>query len=509
MPKIQLFEDQLGQTQPQITRGGATAGGSTVGTQAIGQLAQIGADIAGKVVDNERALKVSSVTTQAAMELQNYVFDMEKSDREYSTQFDRYQAFTKDLTERYSKELEGDSAGLATFTQNINEMAFKKGFDVRSNAITGQMDQQKAQLTINMATLSELAVQGDEEQQALVKTKAQLLLQQSYDGGVIDAQEAASLGLKFQDDLVSAGVRYDILQDPDAAVQKLLKGDYEGMSSERQMMWLEKANSASEARSRKEIAEMDRARREADRLEKEAAERMSKTGDQLLYTGQLTTDWIEQNREILDPEDYRFYYKAVMTGSEAITNQSVYADLRLRASNGEDVRLDARGFLRAGQLKVSDYNTLVSRSEQNAGISSAPNWFKQGEQFFSRAFQQSDINFDPAKAQRLANIMDDWSNWANENPEASREDALKFRDQLYKDYQFLELDKMLVAQRKPTFLVGNRSNPDIDATEDRTYQAFENGEISRKEYEEQARIIDKWRSVLEQYRQTQTTQPTN
>lgn len=506
MPKIQLFEDQLGTAQPQLNRGGASAGGSTVGTQSIGQLASIGADIASKVVANERALKVSSVTTQAAMELENYVFDLEKSDRDYGTQFERYQDFTKDLTERYSKQLAGDTAGLATFNSNIGQMAFKKGFNVRSNAITGQLDQQKGVLTLNMASLSELAVQGDEEQRELVKTKAQMLLQESYESGVVDAQEAANMGIKFQDDLVSAEARYDILVDPDQAIKKLLAGEYEGMSNERQMIWLEKANSASETRLRKQIADQDRTRREADRLEKVAAEKASKAGDQLLYSGELTTDWVEQNRDILDPSDYRFYYKAITTGSEASTNVELYSDLRYRASNGEDVRQEARSAVQRFQLKVADYNTLVNRSEQNVGIADAPNWFKQGEQYFNRSFRTSDINPDPGQAQRLANVLDDWTNWAIENPNATRADAMKVRDQLHQDYQLLNFDDILISTRKPQYIVGGYNSPDLDATDTKTLEAFESGEITEAEFLEQSSIIQRWRDTIQRAQEQRLNQ---
>ena len=498
MPKIQLFQDQLGTAVPQVNRGGANVGDVSAGTRAIGRLADIGAEIAGKVVDNERALKVSSVTTQAAMELQSYVFDLEKSDRDYSTQFDRYTQFTQELTERYGKQLEGDSAGLTTFTSNINQMAFKKGFEVRSNAITGQMDQQKGVLTLNMAALSELAVQGDEEQQELVKTKAQLLLQQSYENGVIDAQEAATMGLKFQDDLVSAGVRYDILQDPDAAVGKLLKGEYSGLSSERQMIWLEKANSASEARLRRQISAEDRARREADRLEKVAADALSKEGDQLLYTGQLTVDWVEDNREILDPADYRFYYKAVTTGSEAANNPNVYGNLRFRASDGEDVREEARIALRSGTLNITGYNNIVNRSEQNSGIGDIPNWYERGDSYISDALRVSDINPNPAANLARAKALDEWAQWGRENPNPSPQQARQAYEEIAQSYSLVDTSQMTLAKPMPKFAVGSRSSLDIGATEAATVDAYQNGEITEQEFNKQAALIQEWSNAMQQ-----------
>lgn len=497
MPQINLFSDQIGKNVPQTNPGGAS-GFSTEGTDAIRQLADIGSGIASQVVANDRALKVSSLSTQAAMEIENYVFDLQKTDRDYSTQFDRYQDFTNDLMDRYGKELEGDNAGYSTFRSNVGQIAFRKGFDVRSHAINGQMDVQKAQLTLNMAALSELAVQGDDEQREMVKTKAQILLNESYDNGVVDANEAANLGLKFQDDVVSAQVRYDILVDPDQSVTKLLKGEYSGLSNEQQMIWLEKANSASEARARKAIAEEDRARREADRLEKEAADNMAKAGDELLYTGQLSTDWIEQNKEILDPADYRFYYKAIATGSEASTNVRIYSSLRERASNGEDVRAEARERLRQGTLKVSDYNTLVNRSEQNIGVVDIPNWFKRGEQYLGSAFRVSDVNPDPAAPQRYADVMDEWNQWATENPNPTLEQARSAYQQIAKDYTLIDTSQMTLTKRMPSFAVGNRNTMDIEATINATVEAFESGVINEEQFNKQALLIQEWERAMQQ-----------
>ena len=501
MPKIQLYQDELGTAQPGINRGGASVSGLGQDAQALTQLGLIGLDTAKQVADNERALKVSSLTTQAATELQNYTFDLEKNDREYATQFERYQAFTQDLTERYSKQLEGDSAGLRTFTTNLGQMAFKKGFDVRSNAITGQLDQQKGTLTLNLAALSELAVQGDAEQQELVKTKAQLLLQESYNGGVIDAQEAANLGLKFQDDLVSAGVRFDILQDPDATVDKLLKGEYSGLSNERQMIWLGKANSASEARLRREISAEDRARREQDRLKKEAVDNLSKEGDQLLYTGQLTVDWVEDNRDVLDPADYRFYYKAVTTGSEAANNPNVYGSLRFRASNGEDVREEARQALRAGTLNITGYNNIVNRSEQNSGVGDIPNWYERGESFISDALRVSDINPNPAANLARAKALDEWAQWGRDNPNPTPQQTRQAYEEIAQSYSLVDTSTMTLAKPLPKFAVGNRSSLDIGATEAATVDAYQSGEINEQEFNKQAALLKEWADAMEKMKQ--------
>jgi hypothetical protein len=344
MPRIYTNEN-LGNAVPNPQRGGATAGGQPMVAEAIGNLAQIGAQVAANVANNERALKISQQSTAASMELEEFAFGL-KRDRDYATQYDRYQQFVGDLDKRYKQTFAGDEQAYSAWKQDFGQHAFKKGFGVRSDALTGQIDVQKAGLVQNLANLSELAVAGDEEQQAMVKAKAGLLTQHAYDNGVLTAEETVKAQINFQDEVAGAQVRKDILDDPDSAAEKILKGEYSGLSGEKQMMWLEKANQQSEANLRKQISQQERFTKEQRRAEKAAADNMAKAGDKLLAGGELNEEWIEANRDDLDPEDYRYFYKALRNGDNAATDPTVYSDLRMRASEGEDVREAARDELR-------------------------------------------------------------------------------------------------------------------------------------------------------------------
>lgn len=494
--------EELGNQTPQAGRGAASMQGVTAGTDAIGRLALIGADVAEKVASNERAMKVNTLATQAGMELENYVFELTKKDRDYSTQFERYTAFAEDLDKRYKQQFSGDQVGYNAFKADVGELVFKKGFTVRSNALTGQIDLQKGQLTLNMQTLSELAVQGDDEQREMVKTKANLFLADAYKNGVVDAKELATLQTKFTDDVVSAQVRRDILEDPDVAAQRLLMGEYSGMTGERQMMWLEKANQQSEARQRGAIAAMDRDRREMERAEKRAQESMAKAGDKLLFSGDMTPEWLESNRDNLDESDYRYFYKALHTGAEGFTDTGIYSDLRMRASDGEDIRDEARQFLRKGQLKPADYDKLVSRAERNAGGSSIPNWYKRGEKFIDRMLATSDLNPDPATMQRKAVAMDEWADWAANNPNPTIEEAERVYKSLTQQYMMLDTSNMTLLKPVPKMAVGGRANLDINATKTATVQAFKAGQMTEAEFEEQAALIKEWEQSINQMNQS-------
>ncbi len=497
MARIPTFE-QLGNQTPNPSQGAASVPGSTAGIDAIGQLASIGAELATQVVKNDRALKVASNTTNASMELENYAFELKKNDRDYDTQFDRYQNFVKETDKKYQKLFDKDIAGYQTFKQNFGELAFKKGFDIRGNAITGQLDRQKGDVNLTLSTLSELAVQGDDAQRNEVGVKAQLLLNDAVQNGVLTSDESTKAFLGFRDQSVSALVRRDILSDPDQAAQKLLLGQYEGLSSEKQMMWLEKANAQAEARQRQSNVDEDRLYRDQERAEKRTQQEMSKAGDKLLSTGQLTPDWIERNRDNIGEGDYRYFYKQLREGETGTTNTNIYTNLMLRASNGEDVRDAARGELHSGNLQLKDFDKLVVRAEKNSPQADVPNWYKRGESYIKETLRVSDMNPDPSAPQRLANAMDEWNTWVDQNKDAKPEDAQKAYRRITDDYQLIKSTTTTLSAPTPTYMVGSRAAINIDETEAKTVEAFQSNKISEQEFKRQSLLIQQWRQAAEQ-----------
>lgn len=457
----------------------------------VKRLADIGADVAAEVNESRRRVKLGQATAEAEAELQEFVFDLKANDRDYDTQFERYETFTKEVSDRYKDQL-NDNALHSAWSSNFNSSVLRHGFDVRKHSIDGQIDLQKAGITSTLSTLSELAVQGSDEQRQAIEEQAILTLADAYEGGVLSAQEVTNKRLKFQDEVVSALVRRDIINDPDQASLNLLSGKYKGLSSEQQQIWLERSNAESEARLRKEIAESERQHRLEQRALREIQDQTSKDGDQLLANGELTTDWINDNRENLSPDDYRYYYRQLTDPDQIETNIPLYSGLRIRASNGEDVRSEARSALHRNELTLGDYDKLVNRSERNVGISALPNSYKRGETHITRSLRVSDINPDPAAAQRQANALDDWQQWVSENPSATDSESRDAYKRIVSEYALIEHDQMLLTKRLPRFAVGARDNLDINATKRATAEAVHKGELTRAEGEVQIQLINEW-----------------
>lgn len=222
----------------------------------------------------------------------------------------------------------------------------------------------------------------------------------------------------------------------------------------------------------------------------------AKTGDELLSRMQLSGKWIEANRNNLDPQDYRYFYNALKGDQAASRNEksdpTVYSDLIDRAHQGQDVRDEARRAMVNHRITIESYDKINNETD-----ASRPNWFKRGTEFISTSAAVSQLNPDPAAAQRKADMLDDWQDWANRNPKATDEQAHTAYHKLVHEYAIIDTSGLTLTKRAPTYLVGSRNMPNIEATEDATVAAHARGEIDDLEFARQAQLIKDWRESIQ------------
>lgn len=471
--------------------------------RAIGQVS----DLHARQLEHERALKVKTAIGQASLELKRATLELE-TDGDPLGRPARFAERKQKIMEATLRQLDG-TRGEELFRQEFEGLALGEEFALRKAAVKETQERQHAGMEINLETYADLAARGSPEQAETFKTQGLLAITDAVAAGVIDPVSGVKRAQKFRSDVVSAQVRQDIFTNPHAAEEKLLQGGYEDLDPEQRTIWLERASTRAEARERQALAAEDRALRLSEKAEREQQDVRQKEGDRLLAQGQLTPDWIEQNRDRLSAEDYRYFYRQLTDegSSSRKTDPTMYSDLRLRAGQGEDVRAEARQALQHGLIKTEDFDRLTKLSE-DAGIEGAlPNWFKRGEAHITNALKPSDLNDDPAAPQRFANAMDDWNAWARKNPNASEEEASKRYQSLVRDYALVQWDQMTLTMRRPRHLVGGLQAPDLDATEDALLAEFEAkhaGDMLKvaedPDFLEQAAIVEQWRRALERSR---------
>jgi len=490
----------FGNALPQLSTMQPRAGNTGAGFDALARLGQVGMGVATKLKENKIVQLESNATREATDELRVFQAELDR-DADHITKPDRYKKKVDEIVKRTQENLK-DPQAFSRFRTNFGEFALTQGLSVSKKAFDGEIKNQRGALTLSLSKLTEvIGSTDDEEQREALKLKGMDQLSIAHKAGIIDGEELVADLDKFENDLVLSDVRRDIRNDPDIAVAKLQNNEYSGLSAEKQQIWTDRAIKQGEANTRKQLSEDSRLEREAEKLEKDVFDKTSKEGDLLLRSGELTESWIEDNIDRISEDDRRYFYRELDTDKPRSEDVSIYADLRIQAGS-EDVRTEARGALQRGTISKQQFEKLVTRSEQNAPETNVPNSFRRGEQYIARALAVSDINPDPAKSQRLASALDDWTDWSTKNTNASDEESIKTYQRIVKEYAFLDLQRQSLTKRLPRFSVGNRHDLDVQSTMQLTTDKFLAGEISEQEFGEQSALLKEWEEL-----QTPTQQP--
>lgn len=407
-----------------------------------------------------------------------------------------WETYEKRYTERMSKARE-QASGLIRGgrSRSLFDMDAKLDVDrglqqIRGKAKEKEISWGRATLDEQLEGLRNSGLQAEDEPSREAHLSAMSdLIDGALAKGYIDPVERVNIRQARTVDYAAgwlsmqpASAQVELLSNPKAkgsAILKLIPPD-------KQSALLEQAQ-------RENLANEERAIRLFDRGRKSVADNLSKEGDELMFSGELTPQWIEKNRGAMDPSDVRYFYQKLADGgSDSGPRDALrYVELRDSAGRGVDVRDEAREALRKGQIRVSDYDRIVGEVEQ-----SRPSWYKRGSDYISTSAAVSDLNPDPAAAQRKASMLDDWNDWANSNQKATEQEAQAAYQRIVKEYAIVDYGKMALMKRAPQFLAGTRNAPDFDATETATVRAFNEQRITREEFERQAKLIQEWRDAF-------------
>jgi hypothetical protein len=403
---------------------------------------------------------------------------------------DDWETYEERYREAMSKALDEGSGIIrhnedrALFTDEAKLSIERGAATIRGASREREIDWGRARLLEDLEDLHRVGVESDVGTRMEVITSAQDTIDGALDNGYINEVEAQGKRRAWGEEYARG---YINAQNPQERIKLLMQPDNTPaalLSLDDRMLLLESAE-------RDRIAEVNAAYTESVRAQKELEDETSKTGDRMMAEGLLTTSWIEDNRDNLSPEDYRYYYQKMSGRSEGPRDPIVYSDLRESASRGDDVRDAAREALHEGAIRVSDYNTLLSEVE-----TSRSNWYERGTDYISTSAAVSDLNPDPAAAQRKADMLDDWRTWSDDNSSATEGEAQEAYRRIVREYSIVDRDNMILTQRQPRYLVGGYTNPDIAATKKATREAFNAGQMTEKELDEQIALIEHWDQIL-------------
>lgn len=244
MPRIQLYQDQMGVQTPRPLTGAADTRGITQGVDAIGRLAQVTAGVALEVKANRERVETARATADAVKAIEEQARYFMEEDRDYATQGERYGQFYKGLESQYQKQFKNNPRMFEAWQQNVDMFAFRKGLAVHSSAMERDMQAQQSTLSSTLNDISGIAVRGDDVQYRESVDRGLALIDQSFDSGVIDERERDKMRQGFQNELARGKVRQDINADPNQALENIRAAKYGGLSADEQSQFEAMALSA-------------------------------------------------------------------------------------------------------------------------------------------------------------------------------------------------------------------------------------------------------------------------
>jgi len=477
MPVIPEYQQRTGAL-------GAGLGPGPTGTGGAGlELGAAAAQLALKVRQSSESWRLADSTAKALGELESFRGEL-AADEDFDTQSTRYLEKAQEIQKRTMESL-SNSTIAPIFKQDFERAAQSGAAQVAVEAQKAKAGKVRTDLGNTLFDLSQLTGR-DAETDSLLRAQARIAIESNALTGNLTYSERNALLTKFDQDSSEAAIRRDMMIDPDAAAMKLATGQYPHLSGEVQAVWAQRIDSASYTQQQRKLAQEAHEYTLSERAKKEVADAASKEGDQLLRTAHLTPAWIEANRDRLDPQDYRYFSRALNGGDDTLHDPMLYADLRDRAGRGYDVRAEARVALQRGAIRPSDYDRVVGEVE-----SERPGWYKRGSEYISTMSGYSQLNPTPTAAADKATMLDRWNDWAEAHPKATdREAQIAYQD-IVSHNSLVKMNGLPL----PKFMVGTRLTPDLQATAKATVEARQKGEIDEAEYARQAQLIKEWRDA--------------
>lgn len=285
----------------------------------------------------------------------------------------------------------------------------------------------------------------------------------------------------------------DINRDPYAAMLKLndpkADGYYQNLTAEQRQSLMTHADQTLHQR----VSDAERVHQLTKQEQQDNSDKLLKQGIAMSTQGSLTAGWVLGHSNTLEPNAMKYLLEA-SSGKETQSDPKVYSDLLTRTVRGEDTQQDITKSFTDGQLSKEDFTRLTDKT-----ATEFPNSYKRGINYITTAGKVSELEPDPAKAQTLANMQNDFQDWYKKNGgQASDKEVQQEAIDVVKRYQLVKADQNLLTLPVPSMGLGkgSRAAPDIAGAKKDLVKALKDGTITREDAETQAELLRKWEAAM-------------
>lgn len=237
---------------------------------------------------------------------------------------------------------------------------------------------------------------------------------------------------------------------------------------------------------------------------KSARENAEKELYEMLDSGTLTRDAVEERRDILPAEFYgkTLAWASGQGGPPEKSDPAAIMELTTAVINGGcDLQALADEALRAGRITIGDYHVSINEGELFRDPLE-----KQIMGEIKLLSGHSDMNPNPAAAESCVSAKRDYLAWRNSEagqkatPQERREMGLQTARN-----RRLNSEENILAGKIPLYLEGSGTMPDIKAAIEKTVKAYRNGKLAEPQYKEQLVRIKRFNDFIERRRAAEET----
>jgi hypothetical protein len=507
MPQIR----ELGYTEEAVgpVRRGSYTGDDfgAQGARAVQELGNTVSVLTEKLGSNYMESQASRQLSDAQVELQRFTSDLQNGTADADgnsvappdpTQHARlYREKVESIRDRVTSQnfLSGGTTNL--FNRQYDSFAEKQGIVVDQNALSKFRLGARSNLETTLEQQADTFVDADDLQKPGIQGTAFGEIDRAVQAGVLDENEARLMRKGFTNEVGRASLRKLIRTDSAAAIIALEGGEFNELDAEETQKWIDVAQGQYERDLNKENAEAERMRIAHERDQREIEEKTAKVLWDMQSKGTLAPETVENHADNLTLDEYKSLVKASSGISDVRTNPLVYADLRVAAGQGADVRGAAKKAYQSGQLDRDSFEKLMGETETNSALAAKGNWYKRGKDTITMKMQpDAQIGDLVAQRDRMASALEDWQRWSTEHQNATPEEAERESKRLANDFSIVSREDLLLTKARPRFLRGDLNTPDIANTVKATEEAFQKKQIDEFEFRRQMRLLDEWDRLL-------------
>jgi hypothetical protein len=235
-----------------------------------------------------------------------------------------------------------------------------------------------------------------------------------------------------------------------------------------------------------------------------AKDELVRTGVDLMYQDKLTKQWVEMNRNMLSPSDYKLFMKATMDpGSTRKTEPAEYLKLYDMADNDPAAAMDSlRDMYARDEIAKDDFKSLYARAQQNSNSARGRPYSTEIRDYVRKQLAPDEKAPKSHQARQLDALFA-YDDWLENNPKATREEIRKHAEVIVGDYRKIRYTTGVTELPPPRYVSVPRDRIDETAIATAKAKLIEevkkgvaNGGLTEKDAAEQAAILRRWEDLL-------------